>query len=197
MSSVSRVPSSQQQSSNSSSSQQQSSSSISTVQEKRNTKKDNVITIKIQEITLLYLIMSHKTVLIFFNMIQNQLILQGYYPERKILLIMNDSEKTYSDYMENLHKYYRNLLYREKIILESDLNDSQNDSHRRSVNRKYKEMASIRKDNKKEYFDYFSKKSIELGDLIEKLNKIKKNNNLYNYYDKLDDILNIVINMKI
>ena len=157
---------------------------------------DNNIYIEIQEITLLYLIMSHKTVLTFFNMIQNQLLLHGYYPDRKILLTLNDSESKYKKYSENLHKYYRDLLYKEKVIFKSDLNNSLNNSSKpesTSTNREFKEKSTFKKDDLKSYFDFFSAKSFEFVKLNEevkkKLKKNLKNDELYNYYNKINDIL--------
>ena len=157
---------------------------------------DNNIYIEIQEITLLYLIMSHKTVLTFFNMIQNQLLLHGYYPDRKILLTLNDSESKYKKYSENLHKYYRDLLYKEKVIFKSDLNNSSNNSSKpesTSTNREFKEKSTFKKDDLKSYFDFFSAKSFEFVKLNEevkkKLKKNLKNDELYNYYNKINDIL--------
>ena len=159
----------------------------------------NKIVIEIQEITLLYLIMSHKTALVFFNMIQNQLLLNGYYPNRKLLLTLSDSENKYMNYNENLHKYYRDLLYKEKVLFKSDLNSNKSSqyeskSESNTQKRQFKEESSFQKNNLKEYFNFFSNKSSELikqNKLINK--KVKsyiKNDELYNYYNTIYEILN-------
>ena len=159
----------------------------------------NKIVIEIQEITLLYLIMSHKTALVFFNMIQNQLLLNGYYPNRKLLLTLSDSENKYMNYNENLHKYYRDLLYKEKVLFKSDLNSNKSSqyeskSESNTQKRQFKEESSFQKNNLKEYFNFFSNKSSELikqNKLVNK--KVKsyiKNDELYNYYNTIYEILN-------
>jgi len=150
---------------------------------------ENKIVIEIHELTLLYLIMSNKTVLIFFNMIQNQLLLQNYYPERKLLLTLADSENKYSKNNENLHKYYRDLVYKKKVILQDNLDKSESSSYKRQ----FKEKPSFQKNNMKQYFNYFSNKSTELIKLNKEVNKkmksYLKNKELYNYYDKINNIL--------
>ena len=162
-------------------------------------KAKNKIVIEIQEITLLYLIMSHKTALVFFNMIQNQLLLNGYYPNRKLLLTLSDSENKYMNYNENLHKYYRDLLYKEKVLFKSDLNSNKSSEYESKTEsntqkRQFKEEGSFQKNNLKEYFNFFSNKSSELikqNKLINK--KVKsyiKNDELYNYYNTIYEILN-------
>lgn len=162
-------------------------------------KAKNKIVIEIQEITLLYLIMSHKTALVFFNMIQNQLLLNGYYPNRKLLLTLSDSENKYMNYNENLHKYYRDLLYKEKVLFKSDLNSNKSSqyeskSESNTQKRQFKEESSFQKNNLKEYFNFFSNKSSELikqNKLVNK--KVKsyiKNDELYNYYNTIYEILN-------